>query len=320
MSSDHQSQIDAGSPKGTTPETSIMSEDEQWTITIQTLEELLDRHGGIVSSKLLVPELESRGIAEARKMNTWLRLYNFDDPSSEVAVPRFRYYHRGRSFYSENQYQLAECDTETAAEAAEQEAITEEPVEIDSAETSSLRRRNRQEEARLGKYVEEALETIYASDYGPDARIAFDVHSARCGNEYENVDVLAVHWRAHHVVELVAVEVKLQFSPRLVLQARNYQRFAHRVWIAVPVSSDEPAIELREADPQLFEYVVQNGLGILACRRRQGSSYKVSPVHWPGLNELDSIARDGFVERHRSEFEQARVIEPIPSHVRPRLR
>jgi hypothetical protein len=188
-------------------------------------------------------------------------------------------------------------------------------------EEAPVKKPNRQEEARLCKYVEAALETLYASDFGPDdVQIAYDVHSERPGSEFENMDVVAIHWRSDEVVELIAVEVKLDFSPRLVLQAGNYKRFAHRVWVALPVSSDEPGIELREHDPLLFEHVLEEGIGVLACRRKQGGAYDVRPIHWPQLNPLDSIARDALIERYRSVFEDAQVVERKTQNWRPRLR
>jgi hypothetical protein len=139
-------------------------------------------------------------------------------------------------------------------------------------------------ERRLGTYVVSALESIYQSDHAPeDAPYVFDVHNERAGSEFENVDVMAAHWRSQKVVELVAVEVKLEFTARLVQQARNYGRFADRVWIAVPVLAEaaDASGALREFDPLLFEHVVDAGLGILACRRRPGRSYEVLPAHWP---------------------------------------
>jgi hypothetical protein len=51
------------------------------------------------------------------------------------------------------------------------------------------------------------LENIYQSEHTPeDSDYVFDVHSDRPGSEFENVDLLAVHWRSAKSVELVAVE------------------------------------------------------------------------------------------------------------------
>jgi len=119
---------------------------------------------------------------------------------------------------------------------------------------------------------------------------------------------------------LIAVEAKLKLSPRLVLQAANYKRFAHRVWIAVPVDSDEPAIEVRAGDALLFDHVVDLGIGILACRRRPGGAYEVWPIHWPRLNQLDWVARDAFVDRYRRVFEEAHAVKPNQESRYPRLR
>ena len=169
------------------------------------------------------------------------------------------------------------------------------------------------------KYVEEALENLYASDYGPDVTVAYDIHNERPGKEFENMDVIAVHWRSDKVVEIVGVEVKLEFSSKLVQQAHNYRRFANRVWIALPVRTDEPAIELRESDSLLFEYVVEEGIGILGCRRRPGGSYEVWPVHWPRYNRPDNVARDELIERYRHVFEGACVVEPLEPQWKPQL-
>ena len=93
------------------------------------------------------------------------------------------------------------------------------------------------------------------------------------------------------------------------------------VWIAVPAQADltEAAFELREYDPLLFEYVLNQGLGILACRRGRGRSYDISPIHWPSLVVPDAVERDAFIERYRSVFEEAQVIAPT-SPTYPRLR
>ena len=78
----------------------------------------------------------------------------------------------------------------------------------------------------------------------------------------------------------------------------------------IPVSAGpaEAAIELREYDPRLFEYVVEHGLGILACRRAKGRSFDVSPVHWPRKVHPDPIEKEEFIERHREVFEEAGIL------------
>ena len=300
-----------------TPHPETMDAQEQWRIATETLQYMLDRSEGIVSSRALRPELERRGVEEARELVIRLKLYDFESSAPEYPTPPFRYHYRGRSFYSEEAYRAAEAETEAAADAAEREAEAEGDYD---EEATTARRKYRQEEARLCKYIEEALRGIYASEFGPDVEIAFDVQDARPGAELENVDLLAVHWRSDEVVELVAVEAKLEFSTKLILQATNYKRFAHRVWAALPVTSDEPGIELREYDPLLFEHVIEQGIGVLACRKRQGGAYDIWPIHWPRLNKLDSIARDDFIERYRHVFEEASVVEPREETYRPRLR
>jgi hypothetical protein len=137
------------------------------------------------------------------------------------------------------------------------------------------------------------------------------VHSERRGSGFENVDVIAVHWRHCEIVEIITVEVKLEFNPPVVQQALNYTRFCHRAWIAVPVETDSnaAALELRERNANLFEYSIAKGLGILACRRRQGRSYEVFPVHWPLRFEPEKLEREECIERYRSFFEQAGIVE-----------
>lgn len=295
----------------------ITNELEQWKVATETLRKLLAVSSGVVSSKALCRELEKCGIANTQQMNTKLKLFKFDDPESEPLLPSFRYVHRGRSFYSEEASRKADNEIEAAAE---RDGQGEQELEYEQVEIHA-KKKNRKEEARLGGYVAEALEDIYATDKGPENRpIVFDIHNERPGTEFENVDLLAVHWRSREFVELVAVEVKLYFSPRLVLQALNYQRFAHRVWVAVPVSTDMPANELREVDAQLFDYIIEHGIGILACRKRKGGKYEVSPIHWPSLNRLDHVETAGFIERYREKFEEAQAVEPKQSNYAPKLR
>lgn len=215
----------------------------------------------------------------------------------------------------------AQLQRATEAEAANAEKASDGQTDEDFVAPPE-RRKNRQEEGRLGTYVVSALENIYQSDGAPDdAPYVFDVHNDRPGNEYENVDLIAVHWRTATNVELIAVEVKLDFTARLVQQARNYARFADRVWLAVPVQAGaaDASGALRELDPLLFEHVVDAGLGILACRRRPGKSYEVLPVHWPRRQQPGAVEREGFIERYRADFEEAGAAAPRASHHYPRF-
>lgn len=300
--------------------TEPVSCDEDWEVALRVLERMLKSHDGIVSSRALRKELERKGVEGARDLAVKLKLYDFESADSGAPRPDFRFYHRGRSFYSEPKYREAEANTDAAADdASEAETLRDEREEEEVP--VARRRTHRQEEARLVTYVREALETWYDTDAGPEAPIAFDVHNERPGSDFENVDVIAVHWRSDDVVDVVSVEVKLDFTAKLVQQANNYTRFSNRVWIAVPVQAylKEAAFELREYDPLLFEYVLNQGLGILACRRGRGRSYEVAPIHWPRLFAPDTVERDTFIERYRSVFEEAQVIAPeSPSY--PRLR
>jgi hypothetical protein len=291
---------------------------EEWNTAVQVLRDLLASSGGAVSSYALREALEKKGIKDARGLVVSLRYYDFDaSPEDGRSRPDVRWYGHAKSFYTEERFAKLQRKTEEKATDAEQQ-VAAAPSEAegddeDEAAPPRERRRNRQEERRLGTYVVSALENIYQSEHTPDdASYVFDVHSDRAGTDYENVDVLAIHWRSPKVAELVSVEVKLDFSARLVQQARNYTRFSDRVWVAAPLLAEaaDASAALRDFDPQLFEHVVESGLGILACRRRPGRSYEVVPVHWPRRLDPDPVEREGFLERYRKAFEQAGVLAP----------
>lgn len=295
-----------------------------WATGVQVLQELLSRNGGCVSSQGLRNTLEQRGISNARALVVRLRYFDFDSPDDEVQKPSSRWYGHARSFYSPERYEALQKKQEIEATNAEQAEVSEpeEPEDEDEAAPREARPRNRQEERRLGTYVFSALENIYQSEHMPDeAQYVFDVHNDRPGTEFENVDVLAVHWRSSKCVELVSVEIKLDFTARLVQQAKNYGRFSDRVWIAVPVLAEaaEASTALRDFDPMLFEHVVEVGLGILACRRRPGRSYDVVPVHWPRRVHPDPLEKELFLERYRKAFEDAGVIPPRAGRNFPKL-
>jgi hypothetical protein len=295
-----------------------------WATALQVLQDLLSRHSGCVSSRALRTALEGRGIPNARDLVVRLRYFDFEAPDDQIPKPSFRWHGHAKSFYSPERFQRLQQEQAIEATNAEQAEIAapEEQEEEDEAAPREARPRNRQEERRLGTYVVSALENIYQSDHTPeDASYVFDVHSDRPGTEFENVDLLAVHWRSGRCVELIAVEVKLDFTPRLVQQARNYGRFADRVWVAVPVLAEatEASTALRDFDPMLFEHVVDVGLGILACRRRPGRSYDVVPVHWPRRVHPDPVEKELFLERYRLHFETASVIAPRAGRKYPML-
>lgn len=294
---------------------SAAPENYDWNLAFGVLGALLTDNNGCVSSTALRRELENRGVADARALVVELKFY---DPESGrergIPVPNFRFRHLGRSFYSEEKY---DQERKKQNDATIQEADdASRQVSVAAAEESPISRTNRQDEARLVTYVKSALEDLYSTDATPeDSPFVFDVHSARKGTSFENVDVIAIHWRSSNVCELITVEVKLEFNPQAVQQALNYSRFSHRAWIAVQAETDSNSY-LREVDPRLFEYAISRGLGILACRRRQGRSYEVFPVHWPLRNEPDSLEKEEFLERYREQFETAGVIErekkPLP--------
>ncbi|MGH9422300.1 MAG: hypothetical protein ACRD3J_20145 [Thermoanaerobaculia bacterium] len=286
---------------------------DQWSQALQALSDLLLANHGIVSSIALSRELRKRySIQDPRPVIVGLTYADPEDLRARgLEVPKFEFRHLGRSFYSVAQYneaiEEAQAETEREAEDAGRsvEAVPEE-------EEIAVTRANRQAEARLSTYVKRALDTLYSTDYVPEeAPFVFDVHSERAGTAFENIDILAVHWRSQSLVDLVTVEVKLEFVPQVVQQAIHYLCFSNRVWIAVPVSSDpsQAAVELRDRNPQLFEYVINHGVGILACHRRPGRSYEVFPIHWPRRCDSDPLARELFLDRYREHLEEAGVLE-----------
>jgi len=302
-----------------------------WRTATESLGHLFTRApDGCVSSIALGKELTKRGVGDPRRLVIMMKFFDFDGPSDEARpVPTFRWRHYGRSFYTEDAFKRLTQETANQAESAAKQEL---PA-IDSSEEASsdddendeapIRRSNRQEEARLVRYVVESLGDIYNSEHGPDDReIAYDVHAERSGSDFENVDVIALHWRSNDVVDLVAVEVKLGFTARLVQQANNYRRFADRVWIALPVHAPvgHAAAELRDVNSRLFEYLVSTGIGILACHRRRGRTYEVFPIQWPQRCHPDPIERHDFIERHYATFEVAGAVAPRSRGSFPKLR
>jgi len=283
--------------------------------SFEVLEQLLQKNNGVVSSVQLKKELMARlKMVEPEARNLMVGLQILDEATAQlIGKPDAKTYHHGRSFYSKLKYDIdVLTQTDKEADTKEQEAgeAKEEKVLADEAPIS---RQNRGEEARLGPYVMRLLEDIYASELATkDIKYVFDVHNERAGSTYENVDLIAVHWRSETTVDLVAVEVKLDFSATAVHQACNYTRFANRVWVAAVVKGEgsEAARSLRLINNGLFEYAVSRGLGIIACRRTKGSAYQAVPIHWPRWQNPEPIEREQFLERYRAVFEQAEVLEP----------
>ncbi len=294
------------------PEEDAPSFDEQVKAGLDILRGMLETLDGKVSIVGFKREMRSKGVREVEKVVTRIKFHDFDEDDDEMRplLPdvNFRCYRRDRSFYSKEKFQELENKiSEDAKETSEDVAVDE-----DIQETSPSRRKvNRQEEAYLVGYVYNELADIYSSDFGSESDpISFDVHNMRPGSEYENVDVLAVHWISESIVESVTVEVKLEFTSRLVQQANNYRRFSHRVWIAVPIEGklNEAASFLRQTNLALYEYVVELGIGILACRKGQGDKYTVQAVHWPSLNHPSRLEFDQFIGRHIDTFRDARCL------------
>ena len=282
---------------------------------IQILGDLLAKaEGGVVSTKILRKELEAKEISAPKELIAQLKAY---EPRGDTASGDSKFRHFGRSFYTKQKYDEEQKKREEdAAQAAAAGGNDEDDAASDEAQagTAPERVERRHEEARLGTYVRPVLEEIYDDDASPDEYV-FDVHSLRGGNGFENVDLLAVHWRSPALIEIVTVEVKLKFTSALVQQARNYTRFSERVWIALRVaaaSTLDAALELQAHDPLLFEHVVDIGLGILGCHRGpgRGGSYDVFPIHWPRKNSIDPLARAEFVRRYRTQLERGRAAAP----------
>jgi hypothetical protein len=303
---------------------------EEWAMAAGLLRQLLERaEDGCVGSIVVGRELTKKGIADPRRLVLALKFHDFEAPPDENQPhPGFTWRHHGRSFYTEDAFRSTLTRTETQAESAAEKAAvplvsTPDEDDEDDSEPAPIKRSKRTEEARLVTYVIEALTDIYDSEYAPDRKdIAFDVHNERAGSDFENVDALAIHWRSKEVVDLIAVEVKLSFSARLAQQANNYRRFADRVWAALPVQAPvgRAALELRETNGRLFDYLISLGVGILACHKRRGKSYEVFPVQWPQRCHPDPIERHEFIERHYQTFEDAGVVAPRSRGVFPRLR
>lgn len=295
---------------------------QTWAGALQILKDLLVRNNGCVSSTALRRELERKGVTDSKPVVVKLSYFDPEQgPDSGLALPDFPFRHRGRSFYTPDAFAQAERATATRADAAS--AIASEmppsPDEVMSDEVEAVPRRvAKQEEARLVTYIRDDLALIYESEFLPEtAEHMFDVHNERGGSDFENVDLLGFHWRSPEIVETIVVEAKLNFSARLIQQATNYQRFANRVWIALPCSSAE---ELRESDERLFDFVVERGLGVLACIKRRGRSYEVQAIHWPRYQRIDSLEHTALIERHRGTFEEAKVVAPL-AHARfPKMR
>ncbi len=181
----------------------------------EILLQILRQQDGCVSSRSLRRHFEAKGILNVTELFAKLKFYEPDGSN----VNETRYYHRGRSFYSEEAFRELEERTRAAAD-AEAEADAAAPAVKPIAPTRDYR----QDEARLVTYVKDTLDNLYATEFGPECEYVFDVHNDRAGSGYENIDLIAVHWRSDEIIELATVEVKLDFHVRLVQQAGNYIR------------------------------------------------------------------------------------------------
>lgn len=221
----------------------------------------------------------------------------------------FRHY--GRTFFTLEKYDrvIAKPTTTRASNVLLEVESSQEKIDV---ETEYVIKKRKQEEARMLEYVREQLVNLYQEETHQDEEIVFDVKDKRSGGSHENVDLIAIHWRTQSLLELVTVEAKIDFTVTAASQAAYYTRFSHRVWLAVRVSSDieNAALELRETNPDLFDFIIDKGIGILACRRTQGSAYEVTPIQWPKKQVLEDLPKSNFIERYRDCFEMAQVIAP----------
>lgn len=229
-------------------------------------------------------------------------------PIPQLGSAPTKYFHHGRSFYSEEQWQRLNADL---AQQADSKAKAVPTGQADSPAMVQKEHERSAEEARLVTYVVNALQDLYSADFSTES-VALDVHSQRPGSQYENIDVLACHWIQQDLVELVTVEVKLSFTATAVYQARNYQSFSDRAWVAVVVTADaaNAGAELRENNYSLFEQATDAGIGILGCRMRQGRAYDVFPIHWPKLNKITRYERTNFLQRYQANFSACGVPTP----------
>lgn len=240
-----------------------------------------------------------------------------EDPSAPK--PPCVYHRRGYTYYSQEAY--IELEEQVQADADEAGKADESQTSIDNEEESRQESVRRQDEKRMAVYVLQTLADIYASEYCETC--AFDVQNSRSGAKYENVDIIALDWRSPNVVDIVTVEVKLEFSSLPIQQALSYRRFSNRVWIAVQVekSFSQCAVYLRTTQPLLFQYAVDQGLGILACKRAPGRGvFEVAPIQWPRFYPTDYLEREAFIQRYRECFEESCVIPKNEAQSYPMLR
>jgi hypothetical protein len=292
----------------------VVIADDRLDLAAEVLRQMLVRaRDGAVSTQALRKELDGRGIQEPQELIARLKSVPYNPANGHS------WYHIGRSFLTEAKFKDAQRSQEVEArqaevanEAADAEEDTESEEEQDTAAPRE-RKKRRREEGRLGAYIVPILEEIYDDEASPETYV-FDVHSTRGGSDFENVDLLAMHWRSPKCVDVITVEVKLKFTAFLVQQARNYTRFSERVWIALPVdatTAKDAATELRARDQLLFEHVVETGIGILACHKGRGGAYDVFPIQWPQRNIVDPRAKEDLIRRYRPQFEEAGVVPPV---------
>jgi hypothetical protein len=212
-----------------------------------------------------------------------------------------------------------ESDTPTEVDCAA-ESETESEIGTIKGKT---KKSNKAIEDAMCEDIKDTLEDLYPESQKTHWKTketlptCFNVGSVRGGNSFEHIDVLAVHWKNEKHYEIVAVEAKQDFTAEAVFQALSYTRFADRVWVAVlipPKISDDNHIEwLMDTNLELFEYAIDMGLGILACRRTQGGGngrYNIYIQSYPQLQTPKKACRENFEKRYQEQLLLAGVVHP----------
>lgn len=269
---------------------------------------------------ILLESLEETGSVSSIKLKSKLRENQHTDVDrivSDLADMNNKWKKIDRTFYTaekaaELETEYAQQEEQVPSEDEESDSIAEESDETPVREKKSRRAR---EKRLCEQYIQPFLSSLYYTDAVEDGtEVAFCVQNQRPSTQFRNVDLIATNWRDSETVELVTVEAKLEFSAQAVQQAANYSRFSHRVWIAIAVDAgievDEIVPDLRETNALLFEYVLFLGLGVIACQKAKGQSYKCFAVQWPRKQDPDNFEKQTFLECYRETFEQAGILAP----------
>lgn len=302
--------------------TDVSQEDRE---VVNRLLEIASQNGGVCSRKRLNTEIQN--IFKCDSISARSRITRIDLIPYHLQAQTFgaSWTSAGKSFQIVGASDSVEPD-ETGGREGRSEVDCA-PESEDDSETGTSRIKTK----KSNKAIEDAMcEDIRSTleDFYPESPkehwqtkekfpTCFNVGAIHKGSTFENIDVLAIHWKNDHHYEIVAVEAKQDFTAEAVYQALSYSRFAHRVWVAVlipPKTSGYSHIEwLMEKNLELFEYAVDMGLGILACRRTQGGGngrYNVSIQSYPRLQTPNKVSRENFESRYREQLVRAGVLNP----------